>query len=573
MAYDSLKGPKFNAVLEALSSWLRDIAHQEPVLNLGNEERRKAQLHDEISALASVDSMIQKEISIRRQQLNLLTAINTLPNEILSIIFRLAWTNDDRMEVTYHSIELVCIRWFTIIRGTPQLFDQMGLRWNARVIADAGRNVPLDIMCTSFNKRFFDLIEPSVHQWRSFEAHGPMLEELRAGCFHQPAPLLKSFHMKTLGFRTPYSIVQAAQDLFAGQAPNLVDLRLDGVFLPWDSGLLRGLRVLHIMVSDGTQVASTAKICQVITACHTLCNLRLAGVAMAYFPDVAMETVSVQLPLLRYLELIDLPRNTFRGILLSITASSLQSLNIEGTFSGERDVTLAFEDLPEDSLLPRFLSTMRAANITKNPWGSHFIRIAAAGDNPSRKFMWRVQVNSHWNMEPLPNTFRYFLKLGSNWVKSLRTLCLSGMTDSCIAGVGAYTLEELLHQLVSLQSLVMEDYQGELCMVLETIGSCRVTTEATASTESMWPCPNLRSLRFENRSYVRLVQLLACVRSRYGRHKTLSPLTMPSMLPTPLKDLAIQNSFIIDRQLHDAEDMIAEIREIVGDGVFSPQLD
>ncbi|KZV60718.1 hypothetical protein PENSPDRAFT_619831 [Peniophora sp. CONT] len=192
-----------------------------------------------------------------RKRINALVLINNLPVEVLAIIFRflVVFSPPTRGALGWIAASShVCSHWREVTLTTPRLWSTpsflLSEKWAKEMLVRA-KNAPISVRHGGHQPNSsswqFALVN-SLFQWRMSAIHHislflepSQLEEL-CNVLDEPAPLLQELVLSSLGWESvERDPVILPASLFSGSAPNLRQIILSSVYLPWQSPLIRNL--------------------------------------------------------------------------------------------------------------------------------------------------------------------------------------------------------------------------------------------------------------------------------------------------------------------------------------------
>ncbi|KAG9033145.1 hypothetical protein FRB95_000487 [Tulasnella sp. JGI-2019a] len=257
----------------------------------------------------------------------------------------------------------VCSTWASIILQTPCLwslvhFDDGGTGWVTALRRSQSCRIAVECLVGSWKspEPFWSTIKTQSNRWASLVITAPdgsRWIEFAGVC----APLLEELRIYMSGEQL---------DIDRANFPNLSAISLTNVGLQdWTSGLLSGLRYLHLRVHLGHRLVHSPSIQQlldVLVSNPRLEYLRIQGM------DPAVDNASIRWPLillpkLRNIKFGSLPSIAIDVILLSIHATYCSSLYLSATLTPSQRLNIGGENLPNVS----FLSLM---NVGLRDWSS-----------------------------------------------------------------------------------------------------------------------------------------------------------------------------------------------------------
>ncbi|KAG9016431.1 hypothetical protein FRB93_010680 [Tulasnella sp. JGI-2019a] len=192
--------------------------------------------------------------------------VHRLPEEILLEILFLVLEDtppSERYE-RLGELMLVCSQWGALI-DTPSLWAYVSSYQSISVMKKSlfkSKNAPLDVVYTSYasepkpiwskRKEIDDLLLTNAHRWRSFEFQGSA--QSSSGGARSDATFMDRLHhitapgLNSISLRSPKHM--AFGPFFIAKADRLRHIFLQRCSIPWDSGLLSGLKTLKIRSLD-----------------------------------------------------------------------------------------------------------------------------------------------------------------------------------------------------------------------------------------------------------------------------------------------------------------------------------
>ncbi|KAG8941682.1 hypothetical protein FRC03_004202 [Tulasnella sp. 419] len=542
---------KLKALQEAFDAFQLEIGYDvTPQSESTADGDLRTHLEAEIAALVGMDAEVQKQLSSRRKVLNRLSPIHQLPKEILSEILYSSWRDQplghhQHQFLNFRNIEQVCSYWRQMVRTEPLLYSGAPLDWNKRMVAESGDS-PLHIVYHHSIEAFLELIDSHLHRWGSFRGNLAGFEPWNK-YFLREAPLLKSFSLT---------------------APRLSELSIPQLSVPWESNLLRGLKLLHMQVPEGTAAPCTKKFRQILEACPDMQEIRLIHVSSQDSSILGSfdqdQQCIIHLPYLRSLSLGGLALSFLRWLLETIRAPPFEDISIRLTAPDAAAITKILTNLPSDGVLAR-----AAGVASKCPLRMRlchcWIRLNDVTQSPQNipsGILLNVSVN---NSSFIENPILCASTIFPSFIRIIRTLeILDDPIHSFQTNYGTTSMD-FLRELSELTTLILSHTSGRRSSILEALGS---PTVESADSISAWPCPKLTTLRLRGSQWYDLTDLLSCIKARYGINGGMSP-EMPladDHLPMRLENLIISEGSYIGPP---DETVLNEIKGILGDSVVS----
>ncbi|KAG8958296.1 hypothetical protein FRC03_009267, partial [Tulasnella sp. 419] len=561
---------KLKALQEAFDAFQLEIGYDVTPRSEGIADGDlRTRLEAEIAALVGMDAEVQKQLSSRRKALNRLSPIHQLPREILSEILYSSWRDQplghhQHQFLNFRNIEQVCSYWWQTVRTEPLLYSGAPLYWNKRMITESGDS-PLHIVFHHSNESFLAFLESHIHRWGSFRGIITMNESWTK-YFLREAPLLKALFLEVT-----YPLIHPSSttiDLFNGKAPRLSELSIPQLSIPWESNLLRGLKLLHMRVPEGTVVLCTKKIRQFLEACPDMQDINLIHLPPLHTSVLGSsdqdQQCIIHLPYLRRLFLDQVQPSILRWLLETIRAPPFDDINIRLQVANAAAVTEAFSKLPLDGVLER-----AARSASKHPLRMRlcttWIELSALTQSsmtaPSGICVHVSVTNSSHIDNPI-------LCASTIFPSFIRAICTLEILDGPISGFQTNygtTSMDLLRELSELTTLILSHTSGRRSSILEALGSPTIENDDSISA---WPFPKLTTLRLRGSQWYDLTDLLSCIKARYGLNGGMSSemCLADDHLPMRLENLIISEGSYFNPQ---DETALNEIKEILGDNVVS----
>lgn len=220
-----------------------------------------------------------------------------LPAEMIARIFVLGAEDDDMLPVT---VSHVCRTWRAIALHTPSLWRRISLgpqerMWSERIYRAKACSLDVQLLPwrttrsggfvaqrlnTHTVQLCMHLVSPFIHRWRSFELvlteYEPFLANaaLSGCCWQKKRGKASSLEELTLVYRANDDTKEFC--LFAGYAPRLRRLTVDGLRLTWLPSLFRNLTFLdytHHGFSAGDE--AVVELLSMLAVCTRLHELRI----------------------------------------------------------------------------------------------------------------------------------------------------------------------------------------------------------------------------------------------------------------------------------------------------------
>ncbi|KAG9042299.1 hypothetical protein FS837_011036 [Tulasnella sp. UAMH 9824] len=308
---------------------------------------------NEIAARQLIFAEVQSQISDLKTRQNELLPVHHLPVEILAIILSTALS-----PWGYHrkrtSLLLVCRTWANVINTNPSTFwttlssdDPPGQ--HDRLLQMARRmpvNIHIDFYATN-PASLRNLREDLLSKRLAFRevvfvgSNSSLADELLASCLFGPAPYLQSLDLTIYGGKTIGVDESDSPEvpMNSVSAPNLRNVRLYGVSLPWDAAILRGLRSLSLedlgSSRSNTNPPTLKELVEIIRGCPDLRCLTLQGTTLR-LDDQGKAPTGISSDQLTSLNL--------SNVSLQLTCDILQCIRFPSTAM----VSITIEDLGQD---------------------------------------------------------------------------------------------------------------------------------------------------------------------------------------------------------------------------------
>ncbi|KAJ7175064.1 hypothetical protein C8R43DRAFT_1102379 [Mycena crocata] len=254
------------------------------------------------------------QIAILKAQRNSLAPIYSLPNELLCRIFIFyAVASDSLFNLKWTQIMYVCHLWHDLAMATQPLWACIEIGWEKhrieRFYGQLARSgaAPLTLKINPFLLCYTPAILKHAGRILGLKIRGEakhmyeLIRSLPDGHF----PVLSSidFDLTYKRDELPEGYVEAMPDeVFDGRMPQLQELVLDSIALPWKS--VRGLTTLCLENCGNTGSPHTFKgLLEMLAACPLIHTLKLDNGIPAPLPDQAYRTVN--LPMLAGIHLHD----------------------------------------------------------------------------------------------------------------------------------------------------------------------------------------------------------------------------------------------------------------------------
>ncbi|KDQ14056.1 hypothetical protein BOTBODRAFT_33167 [Botryobasidium botryosum FD-172 SS1] len=295
---------------------------QAPDLNTDSLEAARSNLDKDIEAaelaFRAYEAYASRELEALRLRRNQLVPISRLPNEILSSAFCFAVWGLNRYTASIQSlftISSVCRAWRDVALQSPRLWtrlERLPLPLFSLLLTRS-KQAPLDIVFDQEFERltgesalseYIALISQHARQWRTLIFCFPSFDEI------MPLLPLPATHLKVLVLDCGSPLdVHGSDSLelfphpFADHTPNLRELTLGAIFVPFTHPIYSNLVKLDIKNIEYGKLDSMKEFFQVLEASPLLEDLSLRFLVLS-FPSVAGPSGLVSLPRLRALKLV-----------------------------------------------------------------------------------------------------------------------------------------------------------------------------------------------------------------------------------------------------------------------------
>jgi hypothetical protein len=339
-----------------------------------------AELQTEIEQLRSTKNCLLRQVAeveaaLRRAEIrygkliNQNTPISSIPNEILSMIFKIGQAifrsnlqDDDDSEPEEHEppfevlVSHVSTHWRDVAINTHLLWRFIDIspgRSMAGVASYIARSngcpldVRLDLSQSVWNPKgvateVLDMIISHLGRWHRFSvqsdregADNPMLARLS----DLSAPLLQHLSLCVDDLEHPDSTSDdnLRPQIFSGGAPNLSFVRLRGLGMHFFRPPLVAVTTLHLDQTKTLPIRYTL-FRELLTASPFLTNLSIYGDIIGSDSWTSIESSAIEMPALRSLRICGLSGFVYCGILLGITAPRLESLVLKDVQEHDLDL-------------------------------------------------------------------------------------------------------------------------------------------------------------------------------------------------------------------------------------------
>ncbi|KDQ14433.1 hypothetical protein BOTBODRAFT_55295 [Botryobasidium botryosum FD-172 SS1] len=289
--------------------------------------------------------------------------INSLPNEILGLIFVFAANHPKAISQTPVRISHVSTLWRQISLSTPRLWQRVDGFMNENLVRayvsrsgtaplsmELGDPTAIDLVATRHGtlstltalhpppkERLATLLRASIHhapRWHSLVLHCPDTgPEILDQCRDLQSPQLHTLraHFKSPGL---YNSFIFSTGVFGNHTPSLRDLHLDGVSVPLTCAIYAGLTSL-VLANTFHPDAQPRDLLQVIAACPLLETLGIHSMWLGMLtnePDSSADIKQASTPLsalcLQSLTMTDLCNEWIQYVLSSIRCAHFLRLRV-----------------------------------------------------------------------------------------------------------------------------------------------------------------------------------------------------------------------------------------------------
>ncbi|KAG8960145.1 hypothetical protein FRC03_007010 [Tulasnella sp. 419] len=463
---------------------------------------------------------LSKHNQLARPQNNT-SAINTLPNEILSDIM-VECVEDlgvsTGLIATIH-LASVCFRWHQVVHGSPRMWshldDRMGTDRIAICLAKS-KDAPLTISCALWIQESMNLFISNIHRWRSFTSVLDPTSTSDMSRFDiakllstKSAPLIEEITLPG------WTLTEAEPSikLLQGKTPRLRHLETGSFSIDWSTLPFSNLTYLDIGAPN-TVSGYVEQYYHLLSSCSNLEHLEIRG---RHHPHIPVEPPfsspnqkkSFLLPHLRVASFFRLAPEVIELLLSSIEVSNspyIKVAEIANVMGQSSEVVLSLP-LPTQTLLPAALSHSRTLVL----YQSSDVRICCDG------------MNKHFDVsiseDPRDDDINVVVELGSAAIlfEALISIpmCLSQITSLQILGecffpnISSIRLLGVLTELSCLRLACCAQYLDEFFKFLST------GNPSGAQTREL-PCHKLRQLVLKEVTSYSPNILVEAMAKRYG---------------------------------------------------------
>ncbi|KDQ20502.1 hypothetical protein BOTBODRAFT_26517 [Botryobasidium botryosum FD-172 SS1] len=316
----------FQALIDEVQANIGPSAH--PVSASGPHDERledsRRSLDEELQALQRASEAIAtyalKRMLENRSQRNRLSLIHQLPAEILSTIFSLA-VRDKRGRQSFHDITLissVCRLWRGIINdNSPAFWTELCTLPTqlVNIFLTRSRAVPLEIEFDRTHNTgvvhfsdFLRLVLPQLHRWKicRFVLHDRKFDKEAIASFLQHTSTSASqLEILDLQLKTEEGLpnrLVVSHHPFAGATLQLRNLTLDGILVPLEAPIFKGLTRLtlrHISYPDPESIYQLLRVLEASPLLEAIDFTNLRFLPIPSFAPEAHGISVIRLPELR----------------------------------------------------------------------------------------------------------------------------------------------------------------------------------------------------------------------------------------------------------------------------------
>ncbi|KIO19136.1 hypothetical protein M407DRAFT_31224 [Tulasnella calospora MUT 4182] len=508
----------------------------------------------EVDGMTHFTKIVEQALIAFKRKRNALLRVSTLPIELLATVFE--WAVCDEVQKRYMALQrlrLVSFTWRTAIDATPALWSVLSSRHSSRTLdisLERSSNHPLSVWhhLPSLFRSGPDLgisrlLAPSaIQRWKFASLQFTSPEPLVA--LRQPAPLLE-----VLQLRVPGRIDRTywMEDLFHGELPRLKELRLESVAVPWDNQYFPGLRVLDLSCVR-QQGPTISQLFSILSQCSKLSIVILDNVVFP--PDDCTEQTNIQPTMSSLIQLnlthLASPSATNR-ILTSLSLPALKRLKLYCSLLRDEPTTLFNHQLYLRA--PTFVPILQNANAVRIELHHNtFTCRALFPEQLAAAQSFTLTIRSSWPASPL----RWLL----NVLNDVSPRVPAELTFS--GNVRFERDQEFFELMLKIPRLVdvsfTEPNEG-IPALLARLNACDVDADGVRN----WALPDLHILCLSG-DHFDVSDVLVMVKSRYGLSGPQQGSKTQHPAPFVLLDVVDNTS--------STEETLAEIREIVGDGVL-----
>lgn len=243
------------------------------------------------------------------------------------------WTEDYAVAREHfnnvHRAAQVSKLWDQVIRASPAIWALNHSTFSLLLNAQAFAKSEHELLTVSWNssqypfQSFAEFAKPHVHRFRFLRLHLPHWEDFQMFLGDQPGPKLEALQL-TLA-RYPFG-QPPPLDPFQGDTPSLKEVKLNGVPIVWDSGMLKGLHTLELRRLDGFGPPPD-KLLSILASNPNLTSLAL-NLINSHPKPVFKDATIVTLPRLKYIQLSWLSDDLAHFILRHIRAPNCREFHL-----------------------------------------------------------------------------------------------------------------------------------------------------------------------------------------------------------------------------------------------------
>ncbi|KAK7018356.1 F-box domain-containing protein [Favolaschia claudopus] len=292
------------------------------------------------NSAVEIDALIQwhyDQISILKAKRNALAPIRRLPNELMTRIITIYASESDLFKLRWTNIMFVCQHWHALILAAQPLWAYIDLGLSegnlslTRLFAQIKRSgvAPLTIKTTLFEEFYIDCILDNSARIQELVVDGlaKCVFALVAKLPESSLPILASLSLNASGSDddVPDDLGRSLPEtLLEGRLPNLRELNLECVTLPWS--LVSGLTVMSLTQCPNSSSSQTfPDLLDMLRSCPDLHILKLELVCPTPNPDDSYAVVD--LPALNWLQLRD-PADVCEALLKHLRIPSHTAIHL-----------------------------------------------------------------------------------------------------------------------------------------------------------------------------------------------------------------------------------------------------
>lgn len=355
-----------------------------------DEEIKVAEL-----SLEAVTSVASKKLTTLRLQRNSLSIIYRIPNEIISYIFSLT-IDQERFDgfpkrSTLLALSSVSHLWREVMLDEPKFWNGISMLPKGLIPLFIARSktAPLDIVIShdtdEDHTKYLPLVSPHIGRWRHCDLIHIEPEKI-VSYLQAPAPLLEGLTIA----RRPRNedpdfavdIKDSIPTIFGGVTPNLRNLTLAAVCIPFAHTIFTGLMELRLSFIEYTQPESLVNFLQVLELCPLLEVLTLEEISFNFpielVPPAHLLTPVIKQSHLRYLSIL-YPDYLWapRHILSRIITSPSTHFTLFANLQGDQNLGTILPEITPSQINLRNLASAWELSLRQEPhprWGEgHYV--------------------------------------------------------------------------------------------------------------------------------------------------------------------------------------------------------